>query len=68
MYTRSDSIRQAYFIKNYIEDNPNCTMKNIIQNCVTNIHRLKNLERQGYIKLPKPTPYGERNGLFRQAT
>ena len=41
-------------------------MKNIIQNCVTNIHRLKNLERQGYIKLPKPTPYGERNGLFRK--
>lgn len=66
MYTRADSIRQAYFIKNYIEDNPNCTMKNIIQNCVTNVHRLKNLERQGYIKLPKPTPYGERNGLFRK--
>ena len=64
MYKESDNIKQAYFIKNYIENNPSCTMKNIIQNCVTNIHRLKNLERQGYIKLPKPTPYGERNGLF----
>ena len=66
MYKESDSIRQSYFIRNYIEDNPICTMKNIIQNCVTNTHRLKNLERQGYITLPKPTPYGERNGLFRK--
>jgi hypothetical protein len=40
-------------------------MKNIIQDCVTNFYRLKSLERQGYIKLPKPTPYGERNGLFK---
>ena len=68
MYKDSDSIRQAYFIKNYIEDNPNCTMKNIIQDCVTNFYRIKNLERQGYIKLPKPTPYGERNGLFKKVT
>ena len=66
MYKESDSIRQAYFIRNYIENNPSCTMKNIIQNCITNTHRLKNLERQGYITLPKPTPYGERNGLFRK--
>jgi len=66
MYKESDSIRQAHFIKNYIEDNPNCTMKNIIQNCATNVHRIKNLERQGYITLPKPTPYGERNGLFKK--
>ena len=68
MYKESDSIRQAHFIKNYIEDNPGCTMKNIIQDCATNVHRIKNLERQGYIKLPKPTPYGERNGLFRKVT
>ena len=67
MYKESDSIRQAHFIKNYIEKNPSCTMKNIIQDCVTNVHRIKNLERQGYIKLPKPTPYGERNGLFRKS-
>lgn len=42
---------------------PDCTLKNIIQDCVTNRHRLTALESQGYLKLPKPTPYGLRNGL-----
>jgi hypothetical protein len=45
---------------------PSCTIKDIIQDCVTNRHRLSSLERQGYIKLPKPTPYGERNGVFKE--
>lgn len=42
---------------------PDCTLKNIIQDCVTTRYRLIGLESQGYFKLPKPTPYGERNGL-----
>jgi hypothetical protein len=63
MYTKLDDERQAKFILNYMALHPDCTLKNIIQECVTNFHRLKNLENQGYFKLPKPTPYGERNGL-----
>jgi hypothetical protein len=66
MYTKLDEQRQANFIKSYINTHPDCTMKNIIQDCVTNFYRLKSLERQGYIKLPKSTPYGERNGLFKK--
>ena len=66
MYTKLDEQRQANFIKSYINTHPNCTLKDIIQNCVTNRHRLSNLERQGYITLPKPTPYGKRNGLFKR--
>ena len=68
MYITLEEQRQANFIKSYIATHPNCTMKNIIQDCVTNVHRLKSLEMQGYIRLPKPTPYGERNGLFRKNT
>ena len=67
MYITLEEQRQANFIKSYIATHPNCTMKNIIHDCVTNVHRLKSLERQGYIRLPKPTPYGERNGLFRKS-
>ena len=67
MYITLEEQRQANFIKSYIATHPNCTMKNIIQDCVTNFHRLKRLERQGYIILPKPTPHGERNGLFRKS-
>ena len=66
MYITLEEKRQADFINGYIATHPNCTMKNIIQDCVTNFYRLKSLERQGYIKLPKPTPHGERNGYFRK--
>lgn len=68
MYTMLDDQRQAKFINNFIANNPNCTVKDIIQNCVTNRTRLSNLEKQGYFTLPKPIPYGERNGLFRKNT
>lgn len=66
MYTKLDEQRQANFIKSYINTHPSCTIKDIIQDCVTNRHRLSSLERQGYITLPKPTPYGKRNGLFEE--
>ena len=66
MYTKLDEQRQANFIKSYINTHPSCTIKDIIQDCVTNRHRLSSLERQGYITLPKPTPYGKRNGLFKE--
>jgi len=61
MYTKLDEQRQAEFIKRYMTMHPNCTRKDIIQDCVTNLHRLKSLERQGYLSLPPVTPYGMRN-------
>jgi hypothetical protein len=57
MYTVLDDQRQAEFIKRYMTTHPRCTRKDIIQDCVTNLHRLKSLERQGYLSLPAPTPY-----------
>jgi len=61
MYTKLDDARQAEKINAYIKANPNATRKLIIQDCITNPHRLKYLELQGLITLPPPTPRGERN-------
>ena len=68
MYTKLDDQRKANFIKNYMETNPNCTRKELVQETVTTWTRLKSLEQQGYFKLPKLIPYGERNGTFRKST
>jgi hypothetical protein len=67
MYTQLDDQRKANFIKNYINTHPNCTRKELVQETVTTWTRLKSLERQGYYKLPKLIPYGERNGFFRKS-
>ena len=55
MYTKLDDQRQAKFIINYINAHPSCSIKEIVQQCVTNRTRLKYLENQGYIVLPKLT-------------
>ncbi len=55
MYTKLDDARQAKFIINYMNTHSNCSIKDIIQNCVTNRVRLKYLESQGYLILPKLT-------------
>ena len=55
MYTKLDDQRQAKFIINYINAHPGCSIKEIVQQCVTNRTRLKYLESQGYIVLPKLT-------------
>jgi hypothetical protein len=55
MYTKLDDERQAKFIIKYIQEHPNCSIKNIVQDCVTNRVRLKYLENQGYFTLPKWT-------------
>jgi len=68
MYTQLDDQRKANFIKNYINTHPNCTRKELVQETVTTWTRLKSLERQGYYKLPKLIPYGERNGFFRKSS
>ena len=67
MYTQLDDQRKANFIKNYINTHPNCTRKELVQETVTTWTRLKSLEQQGYYKLPKLIPYGERNGFFRKS-
>jgi len=68
MYTKLDDQRKANFIKQYLNTHPNCTRKEIVQETVTTWTRLQSLERQGYIKLPKLIPYGERNGFFRKSS
>jgi hypothetical protein len=55
MYTMLDDQRQAKFIIKYLQDNPNTSIKEIVQKCVINRKRLKYLEDQGYFTLPKWT-------------
>lgn len=55
MYTKLDDQRQAKFIVKYMQENPSCSIKDIVQQCVTNRTRLKYLESQGYFSLPKLT-------------
>lgn len=55
MYTKLDDQRQSKFIIKYMKEHPNCSIKDIVQNCVTNRTRLKYLESQGYFNLPKLT-------------
>lgn len=55
MYTMLDDQRQSKFIIKYIEEHPNCSIKDIVQGCVVARSRLKYLESQGYFTLPKLT-------------
>jgi hypothetical protein len=55
MYTKLDDQRQAKFVINYITENPSCSIKSIVQECVISRSRLKYLESEGYLILPKWT-------------
>lgn len=66
VYTKLDDQRKANFIKNYIANHPNCTRKELVQETVTTWTRLKYLEQEGYLNLPRLIPHGERNGYFRK--
>jgi len=68
MYTKLDDQRKANFIKNYLNTHPDCTRKELVQETVTTWTRLKSLEKQGYLTLPKLIPFGERNGFFRKSS
>jgi radical SAM superfamily enzyme YgiQ (UPF0313 family) len=68
MYTKLDDQRQAKFIVNYITEHPGCSIKEIVQECVTNRTRLKYLESQGYIVLPKWTYSNELDKRFKNRT
>ena len=70
MRTWYSSIReeeQALKVREYIKANPKSNLKAIIQNCGVTRYRLDYLYRTGQIKLPMPTPFGERNGFFRKS-
>lgn len=66
MYTKLDDERKAKFIINYMNNHPQCTRKEIVQETVTTWTRLKSLEKQGYFTLPRLLSYGERNGVARK--
>ena len=65
MYTKLDDQRQAKLIKAYMQEHPHCSIKEIIQKCVTNRVRLKYLERQGYFSLPTWTYQKELDNRFK---
>lgn len=66
MYTKLDDQRKANFIKDYMSKYPNCTRKELVQKTVTTWTRLKSLEQDGYLTLPRLLSYGERNGRIRK--
>jgi hypothetical protein len=66
-YSVAREEKQAVKVREYIRENPTSNLKSIIQDCGVTRYRLDYLYRTGQIKLPMPTPYGERNGLFRKS-
>ena len=68
VYSYSYDKQQAERINTYIKANPNATRKLIIVGCITNHHRLKYLEQEGYIVLPLATPRGIRNKANQHTT
>ena len=67
-YSVAREEQQALKVREYIKANPTSNLKCIIQDCGVTRYRLAYLYRTGQIKLPMPTPYGERNGYFRKAS
>jgi hypothetical protein len=65
-YSTDREEKQALKVREYIKANPKSNLKSIIQDCGVTRYRLNYLYRTGQIKLPLPTPYGERNGLYRK--
>lgn len=66
MYTKINDQNQANLIQQYIQQNPNCNQKEIMIGTFTTWKRLKFLEKEGYIILPKPLNYGQRNAVIRK--
>jgi hypothetical protein len=66
-YSSAREEQQALKVREYLKSHPKSNLKSIIQDCGVTRYRLDYLYRTGQIKLPMPTPYGERNGLFRKS-
>ena len=67
-YSMAREEQQALKVREYIKTHPQSNLQSIIQNCGVTRSRLDYLYRTGQIKLPMPTPFGERNGLFRKSS
>jgi hypothetical protein len=68
MYTKLDDQRQAKFIIKYIDEHPGCSIKEIVQECVIARTRLKYLESEGYLILPKWTYNNTLDKRFKNRT
>jgi hypothetical protein len=66
-YSIAREEQQALKVREYIRSHPKSNLKSIIQDCGVTRYRLNYLYRTGQITLPLPTPFGERNGLFRKS-
>jgi hypothetical protein len=67
-YSMAREEQQAIKVREYIRSHPKSNLKSIIQDCGVTRYRLDYLYRTGQITLPLPTPFGERNGLFRKGS
>ena len=67
-YSIAREEQQALKVREYIRSHPKSNLKSIIQDCGVTRYRLNYLYRTGQITLPLPTPFGERNGLFRKGS
>ena len=67
-YSMAREEQQAIKVREYIKSHPKSNLKSIIQDCGVTRYRLNYLYRTGQITLPLPTPFGERNGLFRKGS
>ena len=61
MYTKIDDMKMADKIKDFIEKNPDATRDKIYKGCFTNVHRVRQLEAEGYLNIPPPMPREIRN-------
>ena len=51
MYTKLDDVKLAHKVNKAIQSNPSITKKELCKLLITNWHRLKYLEQQGYFIL-----------------
>jgi hypothetical protein len=57
-YRRKTDEELIAIVNKYMEDHPNATRNTIILNAAGNHARIRNLDKRGLIKLPKPLPKG----------
>jgi len=65
MYTKLDDQKKAKEVISFMNNNPNCCIKDILKGCTTTKYRLKDLELNGYIVLPKLTHQDILNRRFK---
>jgi len=65
MYTKLDDQKHANIIKQYMENNPNCSIKEIARQCLLCRVRIKSLAKMGYFSLPKWNYKQEQDNRFK---